>query len=171
MTVKITILGDTHINSFEELPKEILKELLDSDWAIHVGDYTSPQIVSGLINLKGERFRDVYGNADPIDVRNITKSKEIIEIFGKKIGIVHPAIDGPDDNLEDKVLNEFANEDLDIITYGHSHESKIITKENILLVNPGKGYLEINYFGPPTTIVILTIDNDEIQGEIKEIKT
>ncbi len=52
MTVKITILGDTHINSFEELPKEILKEIIESDWTIHVGDYTSPEIVSGLINLK-----------------------------------------------------------------------------------------------------------------------
>jgi hypothetical protein len=171
MPVKITILGDTHLNSFEELPKEILKELLKSDWVIHVGDYTSPQIVTGLINLKGERFRGVYGNADPIDVRSMTKSKEIIEIFEKKIGIVHPAFGGPEENLEDKILNEFANEDLDIIAYGHSHESKIITKENILLVNPGKGYLETNYFGPPTTIAILTIENDEIQGEIKEIKT
>jgi len=171
MAVKITILGDTHLNSFEELPKEILKELLESDWVIHVGDYTSPKIVTGLVNLKGERFRGVYGNADPIDVRNMTKFKEIIEILEKKIGIVHPAFGGPEEKLEDKILNEFANEDLDIITYGHSHESKIITKENILLVNPGKGYLETNYFGPPTTIVILTIENDEIQGEIKEIKT
>ena len=171
MTVKITILGDTHINSFEELPKEILKEITESDWTIHVGDYTSPEIVSGLINLKGERFRGVYGNADPIDVRRMTKSIEILEILGKKIGIVHPAIGGPDENLENKVLNEFANEDLDIITYGHSHESRIITKENILLVNPGKGYLETNYFGPPTTIVILIIHNEEVRGEIKEIKT
>ena len=43
----------------------------------------------------------------------------------------------------------------------------VFTKENTLLINPGKGYLEINYFGPPTTIVILTIDNGEIQGEFK----
>jgi hypothetical protein len=171
MTVKITILGDTHINSFEELPKEILKEILLSNWVIHVGDYTSPQVLSGLISLKGERFRGIYGNADPIDVRNMIQSKEIFEILGKKIGIIHPESGGPDENLEEKVLNEFANEDVDIITYGHSHESRIITKENILLVNPGKGYLEINHFGPPTTIIILNIDNEEIQGKIKEIKT
>ncbi len=171
MTVKITILGDTHINSFEELPKEILKEILLSNWVIHVGDYTSPVVLSDLVSLKGEKFRGVYGNADPIDVRNNVKSKEILEILGKKIGIIHPASSGPDENLEDTVLNKFANEDVDIITYGHSHESRIITKENILLVNPGKGYLEINHFGPPTTIIILNIDNEEIQGKIKEIKT
>ena len=171
MTVKITILGDTHINSFEELPKEILKEIIESDWTIHVGDYTSTKIVSGLINLKGERFRGVYGNADPIDVRKMTKSIEILKILGKKIGIVHPAIGGPDENLENKVLNEFANKEIDIITYGHSHESKIITKENILLVNPGKGYIETSYFGPPTTIAILIVDDEKVRGEIKEIKT
>ncbi len=171
MVVKIAILGDTHINSFEELPKEILNELIDSDWIIHVGDYTSKDVVHGLINLKRAHFRGVYGNADPIDVRNLLKSKEIIQISGKKIGIIHPAIGGPDENLEEKILIEFANEDLDIITYGHSHESRIITKKNIVLVNPGKGYLEINHFGPPTTIVVLLIDNEEILGEIKEIKT
>ncbi|MHA1987984.1 MAG: metallophosphoesterase family protein [Promethearchaeota archaeon] len=171
MTVKITILGDTHLNSFEELSKEILKELQESDWVIHVGDYTSPEIVSGLIDLKGERFRGVYGNADPIDVRNMTKSKDIIEILGKKIGITHPAFGGSDENLEDKVLNEFANEDLDIIIFGHSHDSRITTKNNVLMINPGKGYLETNYFGPPTTIAILTINNDKFQGEIKEIKS
>jgi putative phosphoesterase len=142
MTVRITILGDTHINSFEELPKGILKELKESDWAIHVGDYTSAEIINGLINLKGEHFQGVYGNADPMDVRRIVKSKVILEILGKKIGIIHPAIGGPDENIENKILTEFANEDIDIITYGHSHESRIITKENILLVNPGKGYIE-----------------------------
>ena len=99
------------------------------------------------------------------------QSKEIIEISGKKVGIIHPSIGGPDEKLEDKVLSEFADEDLDIITYGHSHYSKIIAKENLLLVNPGKGYLETNYFSPPTTIVILIIDNEEVRGEIKEIKT
>ncbi len=96
MTVKITILGDTHINSFEELPKEILKEILHSNWVIHVGDYISPGVLNGLVNLKGDYFRGVYGNADPIDVRNIVRSKEILEILGKKIGIIHPAIGGPD---------------------------------------------------------------------------
>jgi putative phosphoesterase len=170
MTVKITILGDTHINSFEELPKEILGEIEQSDWVIHVGDYISPMVIDGLIKLKGKQFRGVFGNADPMDVRNKLRSREILTIQGKKIGIIHPASGGPEEYLERKVLADFQKEDLDVLIYGHTHESKILQKNDILIINPGKGYLETNFFGPPTTIVILLIDDDKIQGTIKEIK-
>jgi len=36
------------------------------------------------------------------------------------------------------------------------------------LISPGKGYLETHYYGPPTTIALILID-DEIQVKIKEI--
>ena len=170
MTVKITILGDTHIKSFEELPKDILGEIEQSEWVIHVGDYTSIQVISGLIKLKGARFRGVYGNADPMQVRDRLESRDILTIKGKKIGITHPASGGPEENLETKVFTDFEKEDLDVLIYGHTHESKIIRKNNLLLINPGKGYLETNFFGPPTTVVILMIDDDKVQGTIKEIK-
>ncbi len=171
MTVKITILGDTHIKSFEELPKEMLGEIKKSDWVIHVGDYTSAQIVSGLIKLKGERFKGVYGNADPLEIRNKLTSTEFITIQDIKIGITHPASGGPEENLEKNLLTDFEQDDLDILIYGHTHESKILKKNNTLLVNPGKGYLETNFFGPPTTIALLKIDDGKVQGTIKEIKS
>lgn len=171
MTVKITILGDTHINSFEELPKEILGEIEGSDWVIHTGDYTSTVVISGLIKLKGERFKGVYGNADPLDVRNKLTSKEILSIQDKKIGITHPASGGPEEHIEENLFVDFEQDNLDILIYGHTHESKILKKNNLLVVNPGKGYLETNFFGPPTTIAILKIDNGKVQGIIKEIKS
>ena len=171
MTIKITILGDTHINSFEELPKEILGEIETSDWVIHTGDYTSIEVIGGLIKLKGERFRGVYGNADPLDVRNKLTSKEIFTIQDKKIGITHPASGGPEEYIEKNLIIDFEQDNLDILIYGHTHESKILQKNNLLLVNPGKGYLETNFFGPPTTIVILKINDGKIQGTIKEIKS
>jgi putative phosphoesterase len=171
MTETIIILGDTHINSFEELPKEILKEIKNSDWVIHVGDYTSKEIVNGLIKLKGERFKGVYGNADPIYVRDMLKSREIVDINGKKIGITHPASGGSEENLEANVIADFEKDELDALIYGHTHESKIISTKKFLLINPGKGYLETNFFGPPTTIVILRIEDDGIQGTIKEIRS
>jgi len=171
MTVKITILGDTHIKSFEKLPKEILGEIQQSEWIIHVGDYTSIQVIKGFIELKGTRFRGVYGNADPMDVRDRLESKDILTVQGKKIGFTHPASGGPEENLESKVFTDFEKEDLDVLIYGHTHESKVIHKNNLLLINPGKGYLETNFFGPPTTVVILIIKGDKIQGTIKEIKS
>ena len=170
MTVKIVILGDTHIRNIKELPQDMLNEIKESDWVIHVGDYVSIDVLDGLITLKGDRFKGVYGNADPQSIRNRVKSKEIIEILGKKIGITHPVSGGPSENVESQVLKEFVDENVDIIIYGHTHDAKISKKGNTWLVNPGKGYLETNYFGPPTTIAILNI-NKKIQGKLKEIKT
>lgn len=168
MSVRIAILGDTHIRLFEDLPKDILKEIETSDLVIHVGDYVSLDILDGLIRLKGENFKGVFGNADPKNVRNVVQSKLVLEILGKKIGIMHPSSGGPSGITEAKVLSEFKNEDIDVLVYGHTHEPKIQYKEEILLINPGKGYIETSYFGPRTTIAILVI-NDEIQGDIKEI--
>ncbi len=170
MTVKITILGDTHIRNFEELPREMMIEIEDSDWVIHVGDYVSLDVLEGLIKLKGDRFKGVYGNADPKDIRNRVNTKEVIEISGKKIGITHPACGGPSEIIETQVLTEFNKVNVDIIIYGHTHEAKISQEGNTWLINPGKGYLETNYFGPPTTIVILKVD-EKIRGDIKEINS
>ena len=169
MTVRIAILGDTHVRSFEELPNVMVKEINKSDWVIHVGDYISTDVIKGLIRIKKDKFKGVYGNADPKSVRDNVPSKEIFEISEKKFGITHPASGGPSGITEAKVLSEFSNEDVDLIIYGHTHEPKLQYKDNVLLVNPGKGYLEKESFGPATTIVILLID-DEIRGEIKEIR-
>ncbi len=170
MTVKIAILGDTHIRNLKELPRDMMKEIEESEWVIHVGDYISIDVLDYLIKLKGDRFKGVYGNADPQSIRNRVKSKEIIEILGKKIGITHPASGGPSEIIETHVLTEFNNVNVDIIIYGHTHEAKISQEGNTWLINPGKGYLETNYFGPPTTIAILKID-EKIRGDIKEINS
>ncbi|MFX1323659.1 MAG: YfcE family phosphodiesterase [Promethearchaeota archaeon] len=168
MTVKIAILGDTHLTYFKDLPKHMLKEINEADWVIHVGDYTFLDVIDGFIRIKGENFKGVYGNADPSYIRERVPSKEIIEILGKKIGITHPVSGGSSLYIEEKVLNEFKNEDVDIITFGHTHEPKIQYKDNILLINPGKGYLESENYGPSTTIAILEID-DKIQAKILKI--
>ncbi len=170
MTAKIAILGDTHIRNLRELPRDIMKEVEESEWVIHVGDYICIDVLDDLIKLKGDRFKGVYGNADPQSIRNRVKSKEIIEILGKKIGITHPVSGGPSEIIETQVLTDFNNVNVDIIIYGHTHEAKIFQEGNTWLINPGKGYLETNYFGPPTTIAILKVD-EKIRGDIKEINS
>lgn len=168
MTVKIAILGDTHLTHFKDLPKQILEEINKANWVIHVGDYTFLDVIEGFIKIKGDHFKGVYGNADPTYIREKVPSKEIIEILGKKIGITHPASGGSSLYIEEKVLNEFKNKNVDILTFGHTHEPKIQYKDNILLINPGKGYLEKEYYGPSTTIALLEID-DKIQVKIMKI--
>ena len=168
MTVKIAIIGDTHIKSFNELPDEMIKEINESEWVIHVGDYTFFDVLYGLIELKGNYFKGVYGNADPKQIWDKVPLKDVFEIKGKRIGITHPASGGSHENIETKVIAEFKNDSVDIIIFGHTHDPIIHYKENLIVINPGKGYLEKDYYGPSTTIAILEI-NDDIRVSIKEI--
>lgn len=168
MSVKIAIIGDTHVKSINELPNEMIKEIKESDWVIHVGDYTFADVLNGLIDLKGNYFKGVYGNADSKQIWDKVPLKEVFEIKGKRIGITHPASGGSHENIETKVIAEFKNDSVDIIIFGHTHDPIIHYKENLIVINPGKGYLEKDYYGPSTTIAILEI-NDDIRASIKEI--
>jgi len=169
MTTRLAIIGDTHIRSFEELPMEMIMEIKNSDWVIHTGDYISPDLIKELVRIKKDKFKGVYGNADPTSVRDLVPSKELLVISGMKIGITHPASGGSSSITENRVISQFQNMDVDLIIFGHTHEPLIEYNDKILLVNPGKGYLESESFGPSTTMAIVFID-DKIRGEIKEIR-
>jgi len=168
MSIKIIIIGDTHLNSFKKLPKEMAQAIKEGDWIIHVGDYTSIDTVEGLIRWKGDKFRGVFGNADPLSIRKILPDKVILEIKGKKIGITHPFCGGPETLIKARVKREFKDYDVDAIVFGHTHEPEIIEVNKILLINPGKGYLEKISFGTPTSFVILTV-TEALQAEIINI--
>ncbi len=165
MSVKIIIIGDTHLNSFKKLPKEMGQAIKEGDWIIHAGDYTSIDTVEGLIKWKGDKFKGVFGNADPLSIREILPGKDILEIKGKKIGITHPFCGGPETFIKARVKREFKDYDVDAIVFGHTHEAEIVELNKVLLINPGKGYLEQNTFGTPTSFVILTV-TETLQAEI-----
>lgn len=165
MPIKVAIIGDTHINEFKFLPKLMLEYLQTANWVIHVGDYVSEKVLNKLITLKRSHFLGVYGNADPKSIREKIPAKRIEQIQGYRIGITHPAEGGSSKYTEKRVTEVFKNHDLDIIVFGHTHVANVTQVKEVLLVNPGKGYVEQSSFGPPTSFVILTI-NKNITAEI-----
>ena len=168
MKTKILIIGDTHISSIKDLPKKILQYIKESNWIIHVGDYTSKNIVEGFNQLKANYFKGVYGNSDPLVIRKLLPPKIVIEISGIRIGIIHPESGGPETFLKKRIMKEFRDHNVDVIAYGHTHEAKIQRVDKTLLVNPGRGYIDEFSFNSSASIAIITIDN-EIKAEIKEI--
>jgi putative phosphoesterase len=168
MKTKILIIGDTHISSFRDLPKKILQYVNESNWVIHVGDYTSENIVEGFIQLKANYFKGVYGNSDPLAIRKLLEPKTMIEISGVRIGIIHPEFGGPESFIERRIIKEFRDRTIDVIAYGHTHEAEIRWLDKTLLVNPGRGYIDEFSYNPTASIAIITIDN-EIKAEIKDI--
>ena len=89
---------------------------------------------------------------DSEELKQILSEKEILEIEGKRIGIIHGW--GSPHGIDDRVGGMF--DDVDIIVYGHSHYSQNEVKRGILFFNPGRAK---NSFG------ILTTDR-EVSGEI-----
>jgi putative phosphoesterase len=148
--MKIGVLSDTHVASFAEIPGRIVRALAGVDLIIHTGDFVARDVLDGLKRL-GE-LKAVRGNMDSDELKQLLPEKAILEIEGRKLGIIHGW--GAPDGIDDRVGGMF--EDVDIIVYGHSHYSQNEVKNGVLFFNPGRAR---NSFG------ILTIGK-EVRGEI-----
>lgn len=150
--MKIGVLSDTHVHSFENIPKRIVDSLSTVDLIIHAGDFTTVEVLRGLQRLA--EVKAVRGNMDSTELKDILPVKEVIEVESKRIGIIHGW--GAPWGIEEKVRRMFDQDQVDIIVYGHSHHFQNRIIDNILFFNPGDA---ANYFG------ILTV-GEEVQGEI-----
>ena len=150
--MRIAVLADTHVNTLEHLPRKIIDAISTVDLIIHAGDFTDVQLLEELKQL-GE-VKAVRGNMDSTELKNILPVKEIVEIENKRIGITHGS--GARWGIEERVRKMFESDRIDVIVYGHSHQSQSKVIDGILLFNPGKA---TDSFG------ILTIDG-EAEGEI-----
>ena len=150
--MRIGVLSDTHVRSLENIPKKIIDSLSAVDLIIHAGDFTTMEVLTGLKQL-GE-VKAVQGNMDSYELKNILPVREILEIGNKRIGITHGS--GGPWRIEHRVRKTFDQDQVDIIVYGHSHQSQNKVIEGVLFFNPGKA---TSSFG------ILTIE-EEVRGEI-----
>ena len=150
--MRIAVLADTHVNMLEHLPKKIIDAISAVDLVIHAGDFTDLQVLKELKRLK--EIKAVQGNMDSMELKTLLPFKEIVEIESKRIGITHGS--GSPWGIEERVREMFESDRIDIIVYGHSHQSQNKVVDDILLFNPGKA---TDSFG------ILTI-NGEAKGEI-----
>lgn len=150
--MRIGVLSDTHAHSFIEIPKRILEVLSTVDFIIHAGDFVTVEVFEGLRQL-GE-LKAVHGNMDSYQLKSMLPKTELIIVGDKRIGITHGS--GTPWGIEHRVKQIFANDNVDVIIYGHSHVSQNEVSEGILFFNPGQAR---NSFG------ILTVEED-VKGEI-----
>jgi len=150
--VRIAVLADTHVHKLEHLPKRITDTLSTVDLIIHAGDFTDVQLLKELKRLR--EVKAVQGNMDSIELKTMLPVKEIVEVGNKRIGITHGS--GGPWGIEERVRKVFESDRINVIVYGHSHQSRNNVINGILFFNPGKA---TNSFG------ILTIDG-EAKGEV-----
>ena len=148
--MRLAVVSDTHMHSFEEMPQKLVEVLSSVDLIVHAGDFVGSAVLEGLRQL-GE-VKAVRGNVDSAKLQGLLPQKEMIVVGGKRIGITH-GWGGPQ-GIEERVRGLF--QAVDVIIYGHTHEAKSEQIGGIHFFNPGRG---TRSFG------ILTIEED-IKGEI-----
>lgn len=132
--MKIGILADTHLTKISDNFKNLVENYFqDVDLIIHTGDFISFEIYELLKSCKS--FCGVWGNVDDSKVQSVLKEKEVITVAGYKIGIFHGH--GSKGTTIDRVYNKFADDMVDIIIFGHSHQPLVKTQNGILMINPG----------------------------------
>lgn len=146
----VGVISDTH----GLLRKEVLDNLKDCNLIIHAGDIGNIELLKDLENIT--KINVVRGNCDK-DIEGLDiKEKEILNVLGKKIYLIH--------NIKDKDI-DLKEQDFDIVIYGHSHKLSITKERNTIYINPGS--VGPKRFKLPITMVKLYIDsNEEILNKI-----
>ncbi len=144
--MRVLVLSDTHIpRAAQDLPKEVYDEIEKVDMIIHAGDFVEKDLYDKLKVLKP--IAAVYGNMDPAELRRILKERDIVEIGKFRVGLIHGF--GAPKDLINTVKGQFTN--VDAIIFGHAHAPINVTRDGVLLFNPGsptdKIYASVNSYG------------------------
>ncbi len=133
--MKIGVISDTHIpGKFEHVPGVIIDAFREVDIVVHAGDLVGLEVIAELEAACPKVFA-VSGNMDYEAVRKKYPVKEILNIEGFKIGIMHGW--GAPINLIDLLKDAFKEDNCDIIIFGHSHKPMNELIGETLFFNPG----------------------------------
>ena len=164
--MRIGVIADTHIpDRSKDIPAAILKDFRNVDIIIHAGDLVDARVLERLKTACSD-VRAVYGNMDPDSVRKKLTEKIIVEVSGKRIGVMHGK--GHPDTLVDFLTRNFKDDRVDAIIFGHSHKAVIEKRGGILFFNPGSATDKV--FSLHNSYGIMEI-NDTIEAKIITLET
>jgi putative phosphoesterase len=159
--IKIGVISDTHIpKQADQLPQELLDELAKFDFIIHAGDFEDIDTLKSLQKIN--HVIAVSGNMDPKEVKDQLKNKEIINVDHHKVGVIHGW--GDPHKIAQIVLQEFKNDGVQCVVFGHSHQAFNEVIDGILMFNPGSPTDTI--FAHFKSYGILETFPDGIKGQI-----
>ncbi len=160
--MRIVVLSDTHIpHRASDLPTPVWDAIDAADLVIHAGDFTSHDFLVELRSVKP--LKAVYGNMDEYAIVSTLPEREVFEVEGKRIGIIHGF--GAPLGLEQRVKARFKDTPLDILIFGHSHQALIRKEEGgLLLLNPGSPTDTI--FARKRTFILLTLEGERVDAEL-----
>ena len=129
--VTIGVISDTHLKAVSSELVDIYENYLsDVEMIFHAGDLVCLEIAD---YLSQKPLHVVQGNMDTVDVRERFPKKEIVEVGGFRLGLIHGW--GSPLGIERRIRSEF--NDVHAIIYGHSHRPSNHADEGVLFFNPG----------------------------------
>jgi putative phosphoesterase len=179
--VKIGLIGDTHVPALSPvLSAHIETAFSGLDIILHVGDICELYVI--------EEFQERYtltmavaGESDSDEVRQYVDEKRVVSFGQRRIGMIHGhqfeaqrrgVFDGlrrwlklrpPAAELDAFLLSRFADDQVDAIVYGHTHQPTMRMHGNILLFNPGAA---VAMPGHRPSVGILNVGARNITGKI-----
>jgi len=160
----IGVLSDTHLGSLADasgLAEYLLAgPFAEVDAILHAGDMVIPEFANCFHPIPCYAVR---GNMDE-SVTGVP-NKRIVGFEGKRIGLIHGW--GPRGGLEKRVVDEFSDQRIDCLVYGHSHYPVCRKHGELLLFNPGSPVDRRS--APKHTVGILIINDDGVHGKIIDL--
>ncbi len=180
MTVRIGLVGDTHIPSAgADLPPVAYDILAESDRILHCGDLHTIDVLNRLDQVAPTLVS--RGNGDqarlrPPGVPDDPRISEniIIHVEGVTIGLTHD-LEHAEIRTEEEVaalLEKHFGQRVDIAVSGHSHVPLVWgLSDGTALVNPGSPTLPYGYRGLVGTLGIIDVDNERFEITILDLAT
>ena len=162
--MKIGVISDTHIpDESGHIPEVILDVFSQVDMVVHAGDMVSLGAIDELKSVCSKIIA-VAGNMDLQVVKKKYPLKQVFDVLGFKIGLMHGH--GAPANLPEVLRDAFKEDNCNVIIFGHSHQPMNEYIDGILFFNPGSATdsaAEYKSYG------IIEIDGDKIDAKIIKI--
>lgn len=157
----IGVVSDTHIPSrARRIPPRVIAGLRGVDLILHAGDLTELSVLAELRAIAP--VEAVVGNVDSLEVMEALPRTRILDVDGRRIGLVHG--DGPGPSTPARVLRAFAGIPVDAIVFGHSHAPLCEHRDGLLLFNPGSPTDKRRQ--PRASYGLLRVEGEELTAEI-----
>lgn len=127
----LVVLSDTHGTDDPRLTPAVRDAVDDAELVVHAGDYSTEAVLDAFHDRAAD-FRGVYGNTDPVGVRDRLPPATTLEYEGVRIAVTHTRQGGHTG------LTMFGREaDAHLVVFGHSHRPTVDTGGDVTLLNPG----------------------------------
>ena len=130
------MVSDTHLPRFgDRLPEALARGLRRERvrLILHLGDFTGPEVPRLFEEIAP--LEAVAGNNDPPALVRRFGRRKILTLAGVRVGMVHG--DGLRGATIGRSVAAFADEPVDVLCFGHSHQPVCERRGTTWLVNPG----------------------------------